>query len=58
MVLATDMAKHFEHVNKFINMLEKCIDEESNAEVSEIILNIETHFGSVRNLLESWTWPR
>lgn len=38
MVLATDMTKHFEHVSKFVNMLDKCSmtrEETDCYEVSE-----------------------
>lgn len=39
MVLATDMAKHFEHVNKFINMLDKCVTKiDDDSDVCIIII--------------------
>ncbi|RXG69901.1 High affinity cAMP-specific and IBMX-insensitive 3',5'-cyclic phosphodiesterase 8A [Armadillidium vulgare] len=45
MVLATDMAKHFEHVNKFINMLDKCvtkIDDDSDQLVRSVLFSQDT----------------
>ncbi|KAB7501368.1 High affinity cAMP-specific and IBMX-insensitive 3',5'-cyclic phosphodiesterase 8B [Armadillidium nasatum] len=45
MVLATDMAKHFEHVNKFINMLDKCvtkIDDDGDQLVRSVLFSQET----------------
>ena len=44
MVLATDMTKHFEHLSKFVNMVDKCSmtkDETDQYEVALIYFFIE-----------------
>lgn len=42
MVLATEMTKHFEHVNKFVNSINKPMAAEVS--ISHVIIYIRVHF--------------
>ena len=42
MVLATEMTKHFEHVNKFVNSINKPMAAEVS--ISHVIIHIRVYF--------------